>query len=79
MSLNFNHYGFIENEDFFTFDNFIKRGNSANLGTKRKEYLLKIDTAKEISMIENNEKGRQIRSYLPIFCPFATLESIFEL
>lgn len=55
-------YGFIENDDFTTFDNFIKREGS-NLGTKRTEYILKLDTAKEIAMVENNEKGRKIRKY----------------
>ncbi|MCL2859648.1 MAG: antA/AntB antirepressor family protein [Oscillospiraceae bacterium] len=55
-------YKFAENEDFFTFHKFVKRGED-NLGTKLKEYYLTIDTAKEIAMIENNEIGRKIRKY----------------
>lgn len=57
------HYKFAENQDFFTFHNFVKRDLKDNLGTKTKEYYLTIDTAKEICMIENNEVGRKIRKY----------------
>lgn len=55
-------YGFIENIDFTTFHNFVKREGS-NLGSKTTEYVLTLDTAKEIAMVENNEKGRKIRRY----------------
>jgi Phage anti-repressor protein len=47
--------GFIENVDYATFDNFIKREGS-NLRSKTIEYALKLNTAKEISMVENNEQ-----------------------
>lgn len=50
-------YGFIENQDFQRFDNFIETGG------KSIEYILSIDCAKELSMVENNLKGRQIRQY----------------
>jgi len=53
----------IENVDYSTFDNFIKREES-NLGTKRKDYIAKLDTAKEMAMLERNEKGKQYRRYL---------------
>lgn len=50
-------YGFIKDEDFSTI--LLKSTG----GRPRKEYILKIDVAKEIALIENNEKGRSIRRY----------------
>lgn len=50
-------YSFIEDEDFI-----IILGKSTG-GRPQKEYILKLDMAKEISMIENNEKGRMARKY----------------
>lgn len=49
------NYGFQENADYCSFDKIVKRETGA---TTRKEYLLTMDTAKEIAMVENNEKGR---------------------
>ncbi|MFC4661699.1 antA/AntB antirepressor family protein [Oceanobacillus aidingensis] len=51
------NYGFVEGEDFF-----ITLGKSTG-GRPSTEYLLLIDTAKEIAMVENNEQGRAIRKY----------------
>lgn len=53
-------YGFIENQDYEVFDNFVKNLNG---GRPAKEYALSIDMAKELSMVENNEKGRIARKY----------------
>lgn len=53
-------YGFIENQDFCSFDKIIKRANGA---TVRTEYAITIDMAKELCMVENNERGRQARRY----------------
>lgn len=53
-------YGFQENSDYISFDEVIKRATGA---TTKKEYLLTLDTAKEIAMVENNEKGRMVRRY----------------
>lgn len=50
-------YGFIEKEDFSTF-----QGKSTG-GRPSMEYLLLLDTGKEIAMVENNEQGRAIRKY----------------
>ncbi len=50
-------YGFIEDEDFT-----IILGKS-NGGRPSKEYILKLDVAKELSMVEGNDKGRQARKY----------------
>lgn len=47
----------IENEDFDTFTK-----NLVN-GGRIKEYIIKLDTAKEMAMLERNEKGKQVRRY----------------
>lgn len=52
-----NKYGFIENQDFQRFDKIIETGG------RLIEYALSIDCAKEISMVEGNEKGKQARRY----------------
>ena len=54
-----NNYGFFENEDYYL--TLTKTGERKNV-TKH-EYLLFLDTAKEIAMVENNEQGRAIRKY----------------
>ncbi len=54
-------YGFIDGEDYTSFQEILKRENGG--GTTRTEYLLTLDTAKEIAMVENNEKGRLVRRY----------------
>ncbi|MFS1584084.1 MAG: antA/AntB antirepressor family protein [Candidatus Arsenophonus phytopathogenicus] len=50
-------YGFLANEDFVTF---------AEKTAKRRpsiEYAISLDMAKELSMVERNEKGKQARQY----------------
>lgn len=49
-----------ENVDYVSLDKVIKRENGA---TTRKEYHLTLDLAKEIAMLEKNEKGKQARKY----------------
>lgn len=54
-------YGFEENRDFTTVG---QKCPIANGGfQERTEYLLKLDTAKEICMLQRNELGKQFRKY----------------
>lgn len=53
-------YGFVKNEDFEVFDNFIKNPQG---GRPSKDYAISLDMAKELSMVERNEKGREARKY----------------
>lgn len=54
-------YGFIENQDFQLLNNFGEQNGRG--GHNKIEYILSTDCAKEISMVEGNEKGRQVRQY----------------
>lgn len=66
-------YGFIENKDFYKlyFDqqgNMIPIVNSGNIDYQRViggriEYVITINMAKELAMVENNEKGKEARRY----------------
>lgn len=51
-------YDFQENQDYIIFQT-KKAGNNATL----KEYFITLDMAKELSMVENNEKGREARRW----------------
>ncbi|HCQ0565808.1 TPA: antA/AntB antirepressor family protein [Escherichia coli] len=55
-------YEFIENQDHILLSNLGKQ-TSGRGGHNRKDYHLTLDTAKELAMVERNEKGRQIRRY----------------
>ena len=54
-------YGFEENVDYTS----VKSSTLVNNGAVRElqDYALKIDMAKEICMVQRNEKGRQFRKY----------------
>lgn len=51
----------VENEDYSSFDKTIKREKGASV---LNEYILKLDLAKEMAMLERNELGKQYRRYL---------------
>jgi phage anti-repressor protein len=53
-------FGFKDNEDYLTIL-FNRKGGKA--GKPRTEYYITIDMAKELSMLERTEKGREIRKY----------------
>ncbi|EKD0771056.1 antA/AntB antirepressor family protein [Escherichia coli] len=55
-------YEFIENQDYILLSDLGKQ-TSGRGGHNRKDYHLTLDTAKELAMVEHNEKGRQIRRY----------------
>lgn len=50
-------YDFAEGRDYVTFS------ESAEKGRPRKEYALTLDMAKELSMVERNQKGKEARQY----------------
>lgn len=54
-------YGFKENEDFTS----VQKSTVVNNGAKKEigDYIMKLPMAKEISMIQRNEKGKQAREY----------------
>ncbi|WP_339053274.1 antA/AntB antirepressor family protein [Arsenophonus endosymbiont of Crataerina pallida] len=51
-------YGFIEHQDFL-----INLSKTPNGGRPAKEYHISLDMAKELSMVERNEKEKQARQY----------------
>lgn len=59
-------YGFVENSDFVVvFNNSIKNPESQENkgGRPSKEYFISLNMAKELSMVERTDKGRQARLY----------------
>jgi anti-repressor protein len=64
-------YGFIENQDFVTFHKIVERA-------KLIEYALTLDMAKEVSMVEANDKGQQARRYF-IACEKASTKPLTQL
>lgn len=54
-------YGFVENQDFGAIAQ--KRATAQGNITNYVDHILTIDMAKEISMIQRNEKGKQARQY----------------
>lgn len=53
-------YDFIEGVDFQSFTEIVEREVGA---TTRIEYVLSVDMAKELSMLEGNDRGKQARQY----------------
>ncbi len=54
-------HGFIENQDFTSVKNFTLVNNGAK--REMQDYALTIDCAREISMLQRNDKGKQARQY----------------
>ncbi len=57
MKYKIEQYSFIEQEDY------IKMTSLSNGGRPKIEYILTINMAKELALVERNEKGKQIRHY----------------
>jgi len=55
-------YGFVESEDFILLHRVMKQ-TSGSGGHNRTDYILTLDMAKELSMVENTLKGREVRKY----------------
>lgn len=53
-------YGFIENRDYIAILNFEYRDAVGNPTT---DYFISLDMAKELAMVERNERGKQARQY----------------
>lgn len=53
-------YGFVQGVDYEVFS---ETGKNPLGGRAAKEYALTLDMAKELAMVENNERGRQVRRY----------------
>ncbi|MFS1584035.1 MAG: antA/AntB antirepressor family protein [Candidatus Arsenophonus phytopathogenicus] len=58
-------YGFIENQDYIIVENLSSpiSGSANSRQQMLKEYAISLDMAKELSMVERNEKGKQARLY----------------
>jgi phage anti-repressor protein len=56
-------YGFLENQDFSYDSGLAKIGERETGATRRIEYRLTLDMAKELCMIEKTERGKQARKY----------------
>src|SRR3546814_2478643 len=54
-------YDFTENVDFVLLHN---SGEYSGRGQPPKEYAISLDMAKELAMLERNEKGKQVQRYL---------------
>lgn len=53
-------YGFVGGVDFEVFS---ESGNNPTGGRPAREYVITLDMAKELAMVERNEKGKQARQY----------------
>ena len=67
-------YGFVENQDFVSFLVATKKPNG---GRPSQEYFITLDMAKQLAMVENNEKGTQVRKYF-IECEKKLKETITQ-
>lgn len=53
-------YGFEENQDYVVFTD---SGENSSGGRPAKEYHISLDMAKELSMVERNDRGKEARQY----------------
>ncbi len=53
----------VENQDYFTFHKNVKRKDGQRGSTVSTEYIIQLDTAKEMAMLERNDVGKKVRRY----------------
>lgn len=70
-------YDLVENVDFVRLTNLSSESQGRG-GLNRVEYVLSVDAAKELSMVEGNEKGKQARRYF-IACEKAVASNVHVL
>lgn len=57
-------YGFVDNVDFIVLNELSQKKEGSRIVKREiQNHIVKLDIAKELAMIERNEKGRQIRQY----------------
>jgi len=56
-------YGFVEDVDYWTSNKNVIRADGTEMPKKQINHSMTIDMAKEISMIQRNERGKQARQY----------------
>ena len=56
-------YGFNENVDYWTEDKIVRREDGSIMPQTQKDHHLTLDMAKEIAMLQRNEKGKEARQY----------------
>ena len=56
-------YGFLENQDYILLHKKMEQEENSHGGNNKVEYYISLDMAKELAMVERNEKGRQARRY----------------
>lgn len=63
IKLRIRQYKFVQGIDFVVFHSFMDDATAFGGQRKSIEYLLTLDTAKELSMVERTLKGREVRRY----------------
>ncbi len=57
-------YEFLEGEDFVVLENFPDRGDiTRTVGRPSKEYAITLDMAKQLTMVDRSDKGKEARKY----------------